>query len=139
IHLHLLAKKTTLYLALYTLNSLLLPSVSTPRFDLCWFMKSEPFSLLHSLALLFDRRETNVISMKTVDILYALLKEFMRLLTEYVTSIQDDYNQDGKLLLRMRQKCVMSNNNVCTHLLEMHRSNSFVVQHFYKESLNFSE
>ncbi|CAG8507632.1 24221_t:CDS:10 [Cetraspora pellucida] len=91
-----LGKKTTLYLALYTLNSLLLPSVSTPRFDLCWFMKSEPFSLLHSLALLFDRRETIVISMKTVDILYALLKEFMRLLTEYVTSIQDDYNQDEK-------------------------------------------
>ncbi|CAG8542903.1 8909_t:CDS:2, partial [Racocetra fulgida] len=95
-----LGKKTTLYLALYTLNSLLLPSVSTfPRFDLCWLMKSEPFSLLHSLALLFDQREAILISMKTVDILYALLKEFMRLLTEYVISIQDDYNKDGKLLL----------------------------------------
>ncbi|RIB16715.1 hypothetical protein C2G38_1489088 [Gigaspora rosea] len=88
-------KKTTLYLALYTLNTLLLPSVSTlPRLDSCWFMKSEPFSLLHSLAILFDQREALLIHMKTVDILYALLKEIMGLLTGYILSIQGDYNKD---------------------------------------------
>ncbi|KAF0470745.1 hypothetical protein F8M41_025294 [Gigaspora margarita] len=102
-------KKTTLYLALYTLNSLLLPSVSTlPRFDSCWFMKSEPFSLLHGLAILFDQREALLIHMKTVDILYALLKEIMGLLTGYIMSIQ-----------------------------EMHKSNSSIIQHFYKQSLGF--
>ncbi|CAG8631937.1 44997_t:CDS:10, partial [Gigaspora margarita] len=71
--------------------------VSTlPRFDSCWFMKSEPLSLLHGLAILFDQREALLIHMKTVDILYALLKEIMGLLTGYIMSIQGDYNQDEK-------------------------------------------
>ncbi|CAG8737888.1 16279_t:CDS:10, partial [Dentiscutata erythropus] len=94
-----LGRKTTIYLALYTLNSLLPPSVSTlPRFDSCWFMKSEPFSLLHSLATLFDQREAMLVHMKTIDILYALLKEFMGLLTGYIMSIQDDYDKDDPIL-----------------------------------------
>ncbi|RHZ54749.1 hypothetical protein Glove_423g28 [Diversispora epigaea] len=86
---------STLKLSLSTLSALFLPGESTMVLtDQHWFLKSKPFSLLHNITLLYDQRKNGYISITSFGLVYALLKEFIRLLTEYIESFHENLERD---------------------------------------------
>lgn len=91
-------RESTLRLSLSTLNVLFSPNESTVVLtDQHWLLWSNPFLLLHNIALLYDQRKKRNISITNFSLVYALLKEFIRLLAEYIESFHGDMKRDGKL------------------------------------------
>ncbi|CAG8460935.1 6425_t:CDS:10 [Diversispora eburnea] len=125
-------RESTLKLSLSTLSALFLPGESALVLtDQHWFLKSKPFSLLHNIALLYDQRKNGYISITSFCLVYTLLKEFIRLLTEYIESFHENLERDGKhlnfALLRWIPKITT----------EIRKSIAGKIFDFYKKSLEY--
>src|SRR5207248_484389 len=111
-------RKYSLTLSIATLKSLLLFSpysattttttmTITTNFtkmidENCWLTRAEPVLLLNNLIKLFDQRKlllTSSISITLVEDIYLLIEELSRLLTEYFTSLPQDYDQNSLCLI----------------------------------------
>ncbi|CAJ0902731.1 7457_t:CDS:10, partial [Entrophospora sp. SA101] len=84
-----------------------------------WLIRAEPLLLLNHLIRLFDQRKLLLssspsISITLVDDIHFLLKELLRLLTEYFISLPQDYDQN-----------------------EYHRSNVNSIKELYKDSKDY--
>ncbi|CAJ0767151.1 3215_t:CDS:10, partial [Entrophospora sp. SA101] len=85
-----------------------------------WLIRAEPLLLLNHLIRLFDQRKLLLssspsISITLVDDIHFLLKELLRLLTEYFISLPQDYDQN-----------------------EYHRSNVNSIKELYKDSKDYN-
>ncbi|CAG8506561.1 12867_t:CDS:10 [Funneliformis caledonium] len=109
-------RNATLSLSLDILKVLLFPSVSTlPPANINWFIKSIPFSLLKSMASLFDQRKSmSVLIINNIDNIHVVLKELMKLCAGYISSLPDDYDQDN-----------------------IHNSNAILIRQFYDKYRKF--
>jgi hypothetical protein len=98
---NLIGRKITLSLSLDLLKTLLFPTISTlPPTNISWFMRSNPFSLLKSMALLFNQRKAmSSLIINKIDNIYVVLKELTRILAGYISSFPDNYDQYGRLFL----------------------------------------
>src|ERR1044071_3731276 len=78
---NLIGRKTTLSLSLDILKTLLFPSISTlPSANISWFMRSNPFSLLKSMVLLFNQRKVmSSLIINKIDNIYVVLKELTKM------------------------------------------------------------
>ncbi|CAJ0887697.1 15568_t:CDS:10, partial [Entrophospora sp. SA101] len=96
------------------------PILSSQISESWWLIRAEPLLLLNHLIRLFDQRKLLLssspsISITLVDDIHFLLKELLRLLTEYFISLPQDYDQN-----------------------EYHRSNVNSIKELYKDSKDYN-